>query len=150
LDALVMTRDRLDNRRAGFSLTELVVVVGLVAIMIAIALPAIGRFIRNYRIRGAMDQVAVEIGRARMTAIGKNANPGVAFVVADNNSYRWIREVPAPGLPDYGPLRDLPMGVQFTAGVHSGFRVPFKRRPKMVVTFWNGAPSVTPSSSTVP
>lgn len=109
------------TRAAGFSVIELVVVMGLIIVVVAISLPAIARFIRNYRIRGAMDQVASEVNFARTMAISKNANPGVVFVVGDNNSYRWILEGPG-GPQTYGPLRDLPQGVQFAAGVDTGFR----------------------------
>ena len=43
---------------AGFSMIELLVVVALIAIMAAFALPGIAGYIRNYRIRGAVNEVA--------------------------------------------------------------------------------------------
>lgn len=124
---MILKRGERPNCAAGFTLIELVVVVGLIAIMLAVSMPAVGRFIRNYRLRGAMDQVSSEINRARQNAIMKNANPGVSFVVIDNNTYRWILEVPvtlpapAPQIV-YGPLRDLPQGIQFAPGPDEGFR----------------------------
>src|SRR5262245_4530082 len=77
---------------AGFSLIELLVVVFIIAAMAAVSLPAIGRFIRNYQIRGASQQVATEINVARSKAINKNVNLGVVFAVVGTNQYRWVVE----------------------------------------------------------
>lgn len=78
---MTLKRSAPHRRTAGFTLVELLVVVGLIAIMTAVSLPAIGRFIRNYRIRGAVAQVASELQRARATAIKKNVNLGVVLLV---------------------------------------------------------------------
>jgi prepilin-type N-terminal cleavage/methylation domain-containing protein len=77
---------------AGFTLVELLVVVGIIGIMAAFGIPQIGRFIRNYRIRGATQQVATEINAARNRAITKNVNLGVVFVTRSASTYQWVVE----------------------------------------------------------
>jgi Tfp pilus assembly protein FimT len=75
--------------RAGFSLVELVVVVGIMMVLAAMTMPAIGRYFRLYKIRGAQQQVSGAIQTARNRAISKNVNLGVSFVVESPTRY-WI------------------------------------------------------------
>ena len=77
---------------AGFTLIELLVVVGIIAVGAAISLPAISRYIRNYQIRGATQQVAGEIQAARNRAINKNVNLGVVFLTLSSTTYQWAVE----------------------------------------------------------
>ena len=76
----------------GFSMVELVVVVGIIMVLAATGLPAIARYMRNYQIRGASQQVAGEISAARGKAIMKNVNYGVSFVVVSESTYRYVIE----------------------------------------------------------
>jgi type II secretory pathway pseudopilin PulG len=110
-------------------MVELLTVVAIVALMSAVAIPAIARYMRNYHIRGAAQQVAGEIGSARTKAITRNTNLGVLFVTLSNTTYRWvIQDDPAsPGAQQtlaalltmpgqLGPLQALPNGIVFDAG----------------------------------
>lgn len=107
---------------AGFSLVELLIVVTIIVVAAAVSLPAIGRYVRSYRIRGAAQQVAGEIQTARNKAISTNTNQGVIFQIVDANTYRYILpENPNPAT-QYGPLRDLPGGTSFVAFAGQGFR----------------------------
>jgi prepilin-type N-terminal cleavage/methylation domain-containing protein len=66
---------------AGFSLIELLMVAAIIAIMSAVALPAIGRYFRNYQISSAVREVSGEIQGARNKAVMKNVNYGSVFYV---------------------------------------------------------------------
>jgi prepilin-type N-terminal cleavage/methylation domain-containing protein len=85
---------------AGFTIIEILVVLGIIATMAAVALPAIGRYIRVYQIQGATQQVASEVQAARVKAIARNVNSGVAFYIYDRNRYWWAMEdLPSPTAP---------------------------------------------------
>lgn len=121
------------HRLSGFSLIELLVVVGIIAIMAAVSLPAIARYFRNFQLRGAVQQVASEIQTARTKAIMKNVNYGVAFFTVSPTQFRYVVEdlptgtlgptretmvnLTAPPLEaqQAGPIQTLPGNIRFAA-----------------------------------
>lgn len=110
----------------GFTMIEVVIVVGIIVLAAAVALPNIAGYLRHAKVRGATQQVAGEIQTARNKAIVKNVNPapnplggGVIFTVLDANTYRFtviddnLAETPPNPRLGVAPLRDLPQGLRF-------------------------------------
>ena len=72
---------RTGSEAAGFSLVELTIVMGIIVILVAVAIPAIGRYFRNYQMNAAVREVSGEIQGARNRAVMKNVNFGTVFYV---------------------------------------------------------------------
>jgi prepilin-type N-terminal cleavage/methylation domain-containing protein len=126
------------RKQEGFSLIELMVVVGLIMILAALTFPALNEFLRNYRIRGATQQVAAGLSQSRTKAIMGNVNRGALFVVLPDpqnaaifDRYQWVmpeQSIPqgAPGFraldalmadpAQAGPITVLPSGIRFVQG----------------------------------
>ena len=68
-------------KRAGFSLTELLIVIGLIVLMIALAVPTFNFISGNRSVEGAQNTVAAMLGRARAEAIGLQETRGVFFFI---------------------------------------------------------------------
>ncbi len=126
-------RERRRDGAHGFSLIELMVVVGIILVGAAMAAPAIGRYFRNYRIREAQSQVAGAIQTARTRAITRNVNNGVTFVAESKTSY-WVHigdDLSTVRSRDPQPLDfaapvaiqstryELPRGVEFVDGTQA-------------------------------
>jgi len=94
----------------GFTLIEMLIVVAIVAIMAAAALPNVMGYLRGMKVRSAQDMVAGALQKARARAITSNTQFGVSFVVQSvrtpNNPQMtvfWVHNEdprpPAPGVP---------------------------------------------------
>jgi prepilin-type N-terminal cleavage/methylation domain-containing protein len=144
----VGARGRTDR---GFSLVEMLVVVAIIAILAAVSLPAIGRYVRNYKIRGAAQQVAGELQAARSKGIMSNTNAGVSFVIVDFDSYRFVQE-DLPAAEQLAPLRDLPSGVRFvvTTAANSTTSVRFNRLGGFCTPGVSGCAAALPSATVCP
>jgi len=115
------------RRERGFSLLEVLLVVVIVAIMASVALPNIGGYIKNYRIKGAAQLVAGEINAARSRAIMSNTNLGVSFVVVDRDTFRFVQEDIEDTSPDrLSGLKRLPTGVVFVPTGSAGAGPPLR------------------------
>jgi Tfp pilus assembly protein FimT len=60
------------NAQRGFSLAELLIVLQFSAILGVIAVPKVNAFFAEYQLVSAADELAFDIARARMQAVGQN------------------------------------------------------------------------------
>ena len=100
--------DRMTSRENGFSLTELMIVGALIAVMAAVAIPSIAGATRQYAVTTASQQVASAIRAARVQAVGRNQLLHVDFDAAAGTF-----QVQDAGDAAVGSLFTLPVGTQF-------------------------------------
>ena len=82
----------------GFSLTELVVVIAVLGITAAIAIPYFLSYLQAAQTRGAAQEVATLLNQARQLAITRNRSVQVAFPAAiPANSVRFLFTTALPG-----------------------------------------------------
>jgi len=77
------------SREGGFTLIEVLVVLGIIGVMSAVSIPRILDYVRQSRVRAAAQELSTQVNAARMKAITKNANFGVLVVTQDATRY-WI------------------------------------------------------------
>jgi type II secretory pathway pseudopilin PulG len=124
----------------GFSLVELIIVMGIIVVMAAVILPPLASYMKMYQIRGATQQLAGDLSTSRMRAISKNVNLGVIVAVLSSNQYRIVteddlnlqvspnwRSIATEDWPtvlsmpaQVGPIQSLPTGVQFDTPSNCG------------------------------
>jgi type II secretory pathway pseudopilin PulG len=77
------------NRAKGLTIVELVVVMCILAVMVLIAIPNIGRWLPRYRLRSAVRDVASAMQLARLGAIKDNKQWGIGFDIGAETYTVW-------------------------------------------------------------
>jgi prepilin-type N-terminal cleavage/methylation domain-containing protein len=88
--------------RNGFSLSECIIVMAVMAIMAAIALPNYGNFMGQRRLDGSFRQIQTELMLLRMQAISENRN--IAMAVTGANQYTIFNDQNSNGVIDSGEI----------------------------------------------
>jgi len=73
----------------GFTLTELMIVVAVFAVLVGAALPSYNQFVRNQRVKSASFEVFSSLVQARSEAITRNASVTMAPVIANTWTSGW-------------------------------------------------------------
>jgi prepilin-type N-terminal cleavage/methylation domain-containing protein len=109
-------------RRAGFSLIELLVGIGLACVLAGVSVPVASSLMANYQLNCAADRVAFEIARARMQAVGQNV-----FVRLRVEGSSLVRERSQDGATyEVDGVVELPDGVEIGTG-EEGYGPTFSR-----------------------
>ncbi len=96
----------------GFTVVELITVVGIMMVVTAIATPSFYYWLPKYRLSAGARQIAADLQLARMKAIAQNTSYRLRFI--DNNTYQvWRDKNPWEQDPATGDF-DLPEGITVT------------------------------------
>jgi type IV fimbrial biogenesis protein FimT len=130
---------RLSIRRAGgFTVTELVVTIGVFALLTAIAVPTLRNVMQNSRVRAAAASLQNGLAMARAEAVRLNTQ--VEFVVTANG---WsINQISSGALLQQASGKERAGGLTITATPVGADRITFNAFGRIV--------SVNPSNASAP
>ncbi len=98
------------TRADGFSLIELMIVAGLIAVLAGVAAPSIAAGMRRYSLITASQQIVSTIRAARFQAVGRNVTLRVRFNHPANGQYQVLDVADAA----VGDVQFLPSGAAFS------------------------------------
>ena len=98
-----------EPRQGGFSTIEIVVILLVVGIALAVSIPAVGNWLREYRLGIAAQQVADGLQATKMQAVAKTRRRELIFDVQGNRLGQ-----------EGATLVSLPPGVAFGRGAAPG------------------------------
>ncbi|MBU4230742.1 MAG: GspH/FimT family pseudopilin [Proteobacteria bacterium] len=105
----IMNVEKLQHRRAGFTLVELMIVVAIMGILAGIAFSLMRNWLPNMRLRGAARDVYSVMQRAKAEAIERGVNVAIAYNTVAN-TYTMFVDVNSNRLQDAGEISLLSSG----------------------------------------
>ena len=127
-------------KNKGFSLVELMVAITILGIVLVMSLPAFGRFVHTWRLKGSTEQLATALRTARSTAVMKHTN-AVFQVDLNRNEYFYFEDINGNGSRESSEYRSA------TYELATGISFQGHTLPSAVITF--GPKGNTSSSGTI-
>jgi type IV fimbrial biogenesis protein FimT len=104
------------KRDAGFTLTELVVTMAIVAILALVVAPSFVRMVTNLRLQGAGNELVSDLHYARTEALSRNTIVRL-LTRGDGRGYSVITVPVEPDAPTTLKVVQLPSGITLTSGI---------------------------------
>jgi type IV fimbrial biogenesis protein FimT len=88
------------RNESGFTLSELMIAIAIIAILTSVALPGILGWLPKYRLGSAAGDILSAIEYARLTAVKQNTSAGLSFTTASDTYRLWIDNGDGGGVAD--------------------------------------------------
>jgi prepilin-type N-terminal cleavage/methylation domain-containing protein len=117
-DKLKRQEMKIMRKNSGFTFTELMVTIAIVAILASLAIPNFIAWLPNYRLQSGAEDIQSTLQLARITAIKENATVTVAFNTA-NETYQASVQKPLEPVRIFRRGR-MPAGIDIFSAVFGG------------------------------
>ena len=122
--------------KSGFTLIEVIIVIGVIGIMSAIAIPNIISWLPDYRLRSAARDIVSCLQEAKLRAVKEDATTGIEFDFTNNTLSAWVDDggsVPGDLIFNAPPDTDevyysqinMPLGIDMYQNGSSDINNPF-------------------------
>jgi len=123
----------------GFSLIELIVVVGLLGLIVLVGMPALDDWLERYRVRTAAQNLAANMQLQRMRAVSRNRQHRITFNAVDSQ-YTLFESDGGGGWTQLEPLPNtLPQGVTFSSTLGDPIQLAFGGNPDIAIFHPDGS-----------
>ena len=133
---------RLDDR--GWSLAELLVVIAVIAILSAVAIPLFISYLQSSNVRAGAQEMRTAMNRAKQLAI--TCRQGVTVQVPAGGGYQLVAQGPCPNPPLVIPAT----GTFWTGTQWAAAAVTLRLQNDVVLTVSAGPPVFTPLGGAAP